>query len=294
MGERPEALCITDPDVVENVHRQYIESGSSIIYANTFGANSHKLAGTGYHTDEIIKAAVSAAKKAASGASGPAKNRYVALDIGPIGELLEPYGTLTFEEAYDIYREMIVSGAEAGADLIVFETMTDLYEVKAGVLAAKENCSLPVFVTMTFESGGRTFTGCSVEAMACTLEGLGVDALGINCSLGPDEIFPIAERLAACTALPLIVKANAGLPDPETETYDVTPSDFAASMKKYDKLGLKFTGGCLRYDAGIYYSAPVSSVGRFRPDAHAGEEEPDLYAYLRRHSGRSPGDRRTN
>lgn len=244
LGERPEALCITNPDVVEKVHRQYIESGSSIVYANTFGANSHKLEGTGYCTDEIVRAAVTAAKRAASDASGAEKNIYVALDIGPIGELLEPYGTLTFEEAYEIYREMILSGAEAGADLVVFETMTDLYEVKAGVLAAKENCSLPVFVTMTFEASGRTFTGCSVEAMACTLEGLGVDALGINCSLGPDEIFPIAERLADCTSLPLIVKANAGLPDPETGNYDVTPEDFAASMKKYSEIGLKFTGGC--------------------------------------------------
>ncbi len=241
LGERPEILCITNPQIIEDIHRQYIDSGSDIIYANTFGANSHKLAGTGYHTDEIVTAAVKAAKKAVSDAG---KKAYVALDIGPIGELLEPYGTLTFEEAYEIYREMILSGAAAGADLIVFETMTDLYEVKAGVLAAKENCSLPVFVTMTFESSGRTFTGCSVEAMACTLEGLGVDALGINCSLGPDEIFPIARKLAFSTDLPLIVKANAGLPDPETETYDVTPAEFAESMKRYREIGLKFTGGC--------------------------------------------------
>ena len=239
LGERPEVLCITEPDVIEDIHRKYIDSGSNIVYTNTFGANAHKLEGTGYEVTEIITAAVKAAKRAAEG-----RHAYVALDIGPIGELLEPYGTLKFEEAYDIFKEMILAGQNAGADLIVFETMTDLYEVKAGVLAAKENSDLPVFVTMTFEANHRTFTGCSVEAMACTLEGLGADALGINCSLGPDEIFPIAKELAEATSLPLIVKANAGLPDPETETYDVTPEQFAESMKQYADIGLKFVGGC--------------------------------------------------
>ena len=131
LGERPEALCLTDPDVVENVHRLYVESGSDIIYANTFGANAHKLEGTGYTVKEIIPAAIAVAKRAAG------DKAYVALDIGPIGEMLEPYGTLSFESAYDIYKEMIIAGRDAGADLVVFETMTDLYEVRAGVLAAK-------------------------------------------------------------------------------------------------------------------------------------------------------------
>lgn len=248
LGERPEILSLTDPEIIEEIHRKYIRSGSRIIYANTFGANSHKLAGTGYDAAEIVAAAVKAAKKAVLSAASedfsPSGQVYVALDIGPIGELLEPYGTLSFESAYDIFREMIVAGEEAGADLVVFETMTDLYEVKAGVLAAKENSSLPVFVTMTFEQNHRTFTGCSVEAMACTLEGLGADALGINCSLGPDEIYPIAKKLAACTDLPLIIKANAGLPDPETEIYNITPGHFAESMKRYTDIGIKFVGGC--------------------------------------------------
>ncbi len=242
LGERPEALCLTDPEVVENVHRLYIESGSDIIYANTFGANAHKLEGTGYTVAEIIPAAIAVAKRAAG------DKAYVALDIGPIGEMLEPYGTLSFESAYDIYKEMIVAGRDAGADLIVFETMTDLYEVRAGVLAAKENCDLPVFVTMSFEKSGRTFTGTCVESMACVLEGLGADAIGINCSLGPDEIYPIAERLAASTDLPLIIKANAGLPDPETGAYNVDAEDFAASMEKFTKLGLRYTGGCCGTD----------------------------------------------
>lgn len=238
LGERPEALCLTSPEVVENVHRLYVESGSDIIYANTFGANAHKLEGTGYDVKEIITAAVGIAKRAAG------DRAYVALDIGPIGEMLEPYGTLSFESAYDIYKEMIIAGADAGADLVVFETMTDLYEVRAGVLAAKENCDLPVFVTMSFEKNGRTFTGTCVESMACVLEGLGADAVGINCSLGPDEIFPLAKRLAESTDLPLIVKANAGLPDPETGLYNVDAEDFAASMEKFTSIGLRFTGGC--------------------------------------------------
>lgn len=238
LGERPEALCLTSPEVVENVHRLYVESGSDIIYANTFGANAHKLAGTGYGVKEIITAAVGIAKRAAG------DRAYVALDIGPIGEMLEPYGTLSFESAYEIYKEMIITGTDAGADLVVFETMTDLYEVRAGVLAAKENCDLPVFVTMSFEKNGRTFTGTCVESMACVLEGLGADAIGINCSLGPDEIFPLAKRLTESTDLPLIVKANAGLPDPETGLYNVSAEEFAASMEKFTSIGLRFTGGC--------------------------------------------------
>jgi 5-methyltetrahydrofolate--homocysteine methyltransferase len=238
MGERPETLCITEPETVENVHRLYVESGSDIIYANTFGANAHKLDGTGYSVSEIIHAAVTAAKRAAQGRA------CVALDVGPIGEMLEPYGTLSFEKAYDIYKEMVTAGSDAGADLVVFETMTDLYEVRAAVLAARENCDLPIFVTMSFEQSGRTFTGTCVESMACVLEGLGVDAIGINCSLGPDEIYPIAERLAASTDLPIIIKANAGLPDPETGLYNVDPEEFAVSMEKFVKLGLRYVGGC--------------------------------------------------
>lgn len=239
LGERPEILCITDPDIVAGVHHRYIQNGSRIIYANTFGANAHKLEGTGYSAREVITAAIHVAKEAAAAASC-----LVALDVGPIGEMLEPYGTLSFESAYELYKEMILAGASAGADLIVFETMTDLYEVRAAVLAAKENCSLPVFVTMTFEQSGRTFTGTCVESMALVLEGLGADAIGINCSLGPDEIYPIAKRLADSTDLPLIIKANAGLPDPETGAYDIDALSFAESMTRYIPLGLRFVGGC--------------------------------------------------
>ena len=239
LGERPEVLCITEPETIIDIHKQYIHAGSDIVYANTFGGNAHKLEGTGHSVDEVITAAVKVAKKACEGTEALA-----ALDIGPIGELLEPSGTLKFEEAYEIFKEMLVSGEKAGADLVVFETMTDLYEVKAAVLAAKENTKLPIFVTMTFEENGRTFTGCTVESMACVLEGLGVDAVGINCSLGPKEIFPLAKRLTEATNLPVVIKANAGLPDPLTNEYDITPELFGEYMKMYSEIGVNIAGGC--------------------------------------------------
>ena len=259
LGERPETLCITAPEAVKNVHRQYIESGSDIIYANTFGANAHKLAGTGYNVDEVIAAAIKVAKEVCQ------DKALVALDIGPIGEMLEPYGTLSFEEAYDIYKEMILAGTSAGADLIVFETMSDLYEVKAGVLAAKENCDLPIMVTMSFEKSGRTFTGCCVESMAHVLGGLGVDALGINCSLGPAEILPIARRLADATDLPIVIKANAGLPDPATGLYNVSPEEFATLMEEFADTGMCFTGGCCGTSP-AYIKSLVSHLSDRSPD----------------------------
>lgn len=239
LGERPELLCLTNPEVITDIHRAYIQAGADLVYSNTFGANELKLEGTGHTPEEVIHGAVQAAKKAVEGTSAA-----VALDIGPLGELLEPAGTLTFEQAYGCYARMVKQGAESGADVVVLETMTDLYEVKAAVLAVKENCDLPVMVSMTFEENGRTFTGCSIEAMAMTLEGLGVDAVGINCSLGPDEIYPLAARLCRATSLPVFVKPNAGLPDPATGAYQITPEDFARSLSRYAELGICMAGGC--------------------------------------------------
>ena len=166
----------------------------------------------------------------------------VALDIGPI-RLLEPNGYLPFEEAYELYRQQVVAGEQAGADLVIFETMSDLYEVKAAILAAKEHTQLPVFVTMSFEADHRTFTGCTTAKHICA-EGLGADAIGINCSLGPDQILPIAEELAAMTNLPLIIKANAGLPDPLTNTYSIDAAAYARMLLPYTKLPLAYVGGC--------------------------------------------------
>ena len=215
-GECPEAINVTHPDTVMEIHRSYIEAGSDIVYTNTFGANRYKLAESGYSVSELVKAGIQTAKKAA-GESGV----LAALDIGPIGQLMEPTGSMSFDKAYDIYKEVILAGEEA--DLIVFETMTDLLELKAGVLAAKENSTKPVICTMTFEENMRTFTGCSVSAMALTMQGLGVDAIGVNCSLGPVQLKDVVGELAKWTNLPIIVKPNAGLPDPSTGEYDLTP-----------------------------------------------------------------------
>ncbi len=236
-GEIPEILNIERPGLLTEIHSEYIKAGADIVYANTFGANRYKLNKSGFSAEELIKAGIRNAKNACKGT-----NVLTALDIGPIGQLLEPAGTLTFEEAYEIYKEQVKAGSEA--DLIVFETMTDLYELKAAVLAAKENSDKPVMCTMTFEENMRTFTGCSVSSMALTLEGLGIDAIGINCSLGPKELYPIAEQLCRFTTLPVAVKPNAGLPDPLTNTYNITEEEFASLTKKLVPLGVKLFGGC--------------------------------------------------
>lgn len=232
----PELLNLTAPDAIISIHSQYVESGSDIIYSNTFGANSYKLEGSGHTVAEVVSAAVANAKKAAAGRA------LVALDIGPIGQLLEPAGTLRFEEAYDCFREVVLAGNDA--DLIIIETMTDLYEVKAAVLAAKENSDKPVMVTMTFEENMRTFTGVSAECMVAVLEGLGADAIGVNCSLGPEELYPVVERICSLTILPVIAKPNAGLPDPVTNKFNVGPEEFVASAVKLANAGVKIFGGC--------------------------------------------------
>ena len=239
MGQLPEVWNITNPDTVAEIQRKYVEAGSRVIYANTFGANRHKVETSGYTPAELIAGGIQAARTAAGD-----RDVKVALDVGPIGQLLEPLGTMSFDEAYDIYKEMVIAGEQAGADLVIFETMSDLYEVKAAVLAAKENTRLPVWVTMTFEATGRTFVGVTVPAMALTLTGLGVDALGFNCSLGPKELLPMVEELRQWTDLPLILKPNAGLPDPATGAYVITPEEFAEEMKGAAELGVTIMGGC--------------------------------------------------
>ena len=234
LGCLPELWNLSEPEKVTAVQRQYVEAGSRVLYTNTFGANC------GHSVAELIAGGVRCARAAAEGTDGVE----VALDVGPIGQLLEPLGTLRLEEAYEIFREMVVAGEEAGADRIVFETMSDLYEVKAAVLAAKENTRLPVWVTMTFEAGGRSFVGVTVPAMALTLTGLGVEALGFNCSLGPKELLPLVEELRRWTDLPLILKPNAGLPDPLTGEYGLTAADFADELRPALEGGVSLVGGC--------------------------------------------------
>lgn len=241
LGEIPEKLSITCSEEIIDIHRSYIAAGADIIYSNTFGANRYKLAECKYSVEKIIKASVRNAKKACEGTK-----TLVALDIGPIGQLLEPTGALSFEETYDIFKEQITAGCDA--DIIVFETMTDLYELKAAVLAAKENSNKPIIATMTFEENSRTFTGVNVSSMALTLSGLGVDAIGLNCSLGPAQIYPIVKELSEWTDLPLVVKPNAGLPDPLTNTYNVSAQEFAIEIEKLIPLGIKIVGGCCGTD----------------------------------------------
>jgi len=238
-GGQPELLNLTNPGLLRDIHREYIAAGSQVIYANTFGANALKLARTGHSVDGVVWAGIAIAREAAAGTGALA-----ALDIGPLGELLEPMGTLAFEGAYKYFAEMAIAGARAGADLAVIETVTDLYEAKAALLAVKENTDLPVFVTMSFDETGRTFTGCTVESMARTLEGLGADAIGLNCSLGPDGLAPLLQRLCRATRLPVIAKPNAGLPDPATGRYDMGPEEFVRALAPCLEAGVALFGGC--------------------------------------------------
>ena len=237
-GGQPELLNLEQPELIRSVYEDYVAAGSQVVYTNTFGASALKLSRTGKTVEEVVTAAVKLAKEAVG------DRARVALDIGPLGQLLEPLGTMSFEQAYELFKEQAVAGAKAGADLAVIETMTDLQEARAALLAVKENTDLPVMVTMSFEARGRTFTGCTVTSMARTLEGLGADAIGLNCSLGPDILAPMLRELCQNTRLPVIAKPNAGLPNPVTNQYDMTPEDFAAAIVPCLEAGVTIFGGC--------------------------------------------------
>ena len=239
-GQKPELAALEMPDTLTAIHADYARAGADILLANTFGANAKKLAGCPCTVEQVVSASIACARSAAAETGA-----LVALDIGPLGELLVPAGTLRFEDAYAEFAQVIRAGAAAGADLVFLETMTDLYELKAAVLAAKENCALPVFTSMSFESRGRTFTGCTVESYAVTAAGLGADAVGINCSLGPKEILPFAQRLCRSVpaGVPVFVKPNAGLPNPDG-SYNLNAAEFAAEMKAYASIGVSMVGGC--------------------------------------------------
>lgn len=238
VGENPSVLSITSPQTVTAIHEDYFKSGSDVVCANTFSACAPKLSGSGYSVQEVIHAAVACAKKAAAPYNG-----LIALDIGPIGELLEPLGALSFERAVEIFSEQIKAGANAGADLITIETMMDIYEAKAALLAAKESCPLPVVALMTFEETGRSFTGCDISSMALTLSGCGADALGINCSVGPKQLVDMVKTLRSLTDLPIVVKPNAGLPRADGG-YDLTPEEFCTGIEELIACGASVIGGC--------------------------------------------------
>ena len=236
-GALPELLNLTDPDIVRAVHEDYVNAGADIITANTFGANARKL-GSAQRVREVIAAGIRLAREAGAGR--------VALDLGPTGAMLAPMGTMTFEEAYGLFKEQVAAGVEAGADLVLIETMSDLLEAKAALLAVKENSDLPVYVTMTFDRDGRTFLGTSPAIAAVTLSALGADAVGINCPLGPEEIVPFALEMLEWAPVPVVVQPNAGLPDATSgqTVYPVGPEEFARSVGRMLDAGVTIAGGC--------------------------------------------------
>ena len=255
-GELPETWNIARPQVIREIHRSYIEAGSDIVLTNTFGANALKFHAEGCSLEQTVKTAVKLVKEAAeeadtalaeTSATGNDKRTvYTALDIGPTGKLLKPMGDLDFEEAYEAFKEVMVWGEEAGADLIHIETMSDTYELKAAVLAAKENTSLPVFATAIFDERRKLLTGADVPSVIALLEGLHVDALGINCGMGPEQMMPVLEEYVKYSSLPIIVKPNAGLPKQRggQTYYDVSPDEFAGYMEKIVSMGACVIGGC--------------------------------------------------
>lgn len=238
-GELPETWNLTKPEVLYDIHRAYLDAGADIILANTFGANGFKYD----NLEEIVTAAVVNAKKAVADSG---RKAYVALDMGPTGKLLKPMGTLDFEECVSIYADVVRYGAKAGADLILIETMSDTYELKAAVLAAKENSNLPVVATVVFDEHHKMLTGATPEVVVAMLEGLRVDAIGMNCGLGPKQMKPIFETMARYASIPLVITPNAGLPRSENgkTVYDVGPEEFAEDMEEIINMGAWMAGGC--------------------------------------------------
>ena len=241
-GELPELWNFTHADVIKEVHTAYLKAGVNIVKTNTFGANRLKFAGTDIKTADVVAAGVRNAKEACAGF----EKTFVALDLGPTGKLLAPYGDLPFEEAVDIYAEIVRAGSAAGADLVLIETMSDTYETKAAILAVKENCDLPVVVTMTFDIDGKLLTGGDVAAAALMVEGLGADAVGFNCGLGPAQMQKLLPQLLSFTSLPVVLNPNAGLPvEREGKTcFDVGPEEFANLMYDLIGEGVSVAGGC--------------------------------------------------
>lgn len=239
-GELPETWNLLKPEVLVQIHKEYAEAGADIILANTFGANGLKFED---NLEEIITAGIANARE---GIRQSGREAYVALDMGPTGKLLKPMGTLEFEDAVKIFADVVKAGVKAGADLILIETMNDLYELKAAMLAAKENSDLPVFATAVFDEKHKMLTGANPMAVVALLEGLHADAIGMNCSLGPKELLPIFKEMAQYASIPLIINPNAGLPRNENgqTVYDVTPEDFARDMAPFVEAGAWFAGGC--------------------------------------------------
>ena len=266
-GDHPERWNLSHADRITDIHRAYFDAGSHMVNTNTFGANCLKFSEE--ELEQIVVAAVENAKRAKESSSGT-QEKFIALDIGPTGKLLKPYGDLDFEDAVEVFAKTVRIGARCGVDLIMIETMSDSYETKAAVLAAKENSDLPVFVSNAYGEDGKLMTGATPEAMVAMLEGLRVDAIGVNCSLGPRQLVPVVERMLACASVPVLFKPNAGLPESRNgkTVYDVTPSDFAASLKA---CGEKISLFSLAASAWILLALstsflPCASAGFFKSD----------------------------
>lgn len=242
-GELPEVWNITHRDLILDIHKSYIAAGADVITTNTFGANELKLKESDYSVEKIVSEAVNIAKEAAGAFD---KKTYIALDLGPTGKLLEPYGELPFESAYELYRQQIIAAKDLGVDFILLETMGDLYEIKAAVLAAKESCDLPVVVSMIFNEKGQLLTGADIQTAVFTLEGLGVDGIGLNCGLGPAQMIDFVKEAVKYTSLPLVVNPNAGLPEcvNGVTSFNVGAEEFSKEIKKIVELGASAVGGC--------------------------------------------------
>ena len=242
-GELPERWNLTHPDVITKIHRDYFDAGSHVVNANTFGANGLKFSSE--ELDYIVKAALENARKAAAESTG-AQEKWIALDIGPTGRMLKPYGDLDFEDAVAAFAEVVRLGVKYGADLIFIETMNDSYETKAALLAAKENSQLPVFVSNAYGADGKLMTGANPAAMVAMLEGMGADAIGVNCSLGPNALAGVVEEYLKYASVPVLLKPNAGLPRAEgmKTVYDLLPEDFAKDVTQLIRQGVRIAGGC--------------------------------------------------
>lgn len=238
-GELPENMNITHPEILLKIHKEYLDAGCNIVTTNTFGANGLKFS----NVEEIITSAVSLAKKSIENAE---RDCYVALDVGPLGKLLKPCGDLEFETAYELFKQQVIAGEKAGADLILIETMGDLYEIKAAVLAAKENTNLPVLVSMIFDEKGTLLTGADIKTAVITLEALGVDGIGMNCGLGPDQMLELLKEMKTYSSTPIFIQPNAGLPVSVNGVtkYNVTPEEFAQKQLEIVKNGACVLGGC--------------------------------------------------
>ncbi len=242
-GEYPERWNISHPEVITKIHRAYFNSGSNVVSTNTFGANILKFSNE--ELEEIIKTAIENAKIARE-TSNTKQKKYIALDIGPTGKLLKPYGDLDFEDAVEVFAQTVRIGAKYGVDLVLIETMNDSYETKAALLAVKENCDLPVFVSNAYGEDGKLMTGATPSAMVALLEGMGADAIGANCSLGPKQLGNVVDELLKYASVPVLLKPNAGLPKSENgkPVYDVNANEFAEEMALHLKKGVRVAGGC--------------------------------------------------